>query len=136
MLVQRPLPQLGSESTARSRTTVLAASGLLVGTMTGMTGLGGGFAIVPLLVVYARTPVRSAIAAALLVKVMDAAAGLAGRLPHPGVDWRLATCVGATEAIGSLFGVWLSRRMSRTALRRSFAAVMVGAAVLMTLGRI
>jgi uncharacterized membrane protein YfcA len=131
MLVQRPPPRFRPERAAAPRKTVLAGSGLLVGTMTGLTGLGGGFAIVPLLVVYARTPMRSAIAAALLVKVLDAGAGLAGRLPHPHVDWGLATYLGTAEAVGSFFGGRLSRRMSREGLCRSFGAIMLVVAVLL-----
>jgi uncharacterized membrane protein YfcA len=123
------------ELAAPPRTTVLAGSGLLAGTMTGLVGLGGGYALVPLLVVYARTPVRSAIAAALLIKVIDTLAGLGGRLPHPHVDWHVAAYLGTTQAVGSLLGARLSMRMSRTSLRRAFAVIMVVAAVLTVLGR-
>jgi uncharacterized membrane protein YfcA len=129
MLVRRPLQDAQPERADAKSMTVLAGSGLLIGTMTGLIGLGGGFAVVPLLVMYARTPVRSAIGASLLVITVNTLAGLAGHLPHPDVDWRVASYLSGTEAMGSVFGVRLSRRMSRVALRRSFAGIMLAAAI-------
>ncbi len=131
MLVRRPVADMRPARADTGCMIALAGTGLLVGTMTGLIGLGGGFAVVPLLVVYARTPVRSAIGASLLVIAVNTLAGLAGHLPHPQVDLRVAAYLGGTEAMGSLFGVRLSRRMSRAALRRSFGAIMLAAAVFM-----
>jgi uncharacterized membrane protein YfcA len=129
MLVGRPLAEAKPMRVDARSMAVLAGSGLLIGTITGLVGLGGGFAVVPLLVVFARTPVRSAIGASLLVIAVNTIAGLVGHLPHPEVAWRLAAYLAGTEAMGSVLGVRLSRRMSRTALRRSFAVLMLVAAL-------
>jgi uncharacterized membrane protein YfcA len=126
MLVRRPLREVEPAQRADARCLiVLAGSGLLVGTMTGLVGLSGGFAVVPLLVAYARTPVRSAVGASLLVIALNALAGLAGHLPRAHVCWRVASYLGGTEAIGSVLGARLSRRLSHLALRRSFAAIVL-----------
>jgi uncharacterized protein len=131
MLVRRPLRELQpARSDARS-VAVLAASGLVIGCVTGLISLGGGFAVVPLLVLFARAPVRSAIGASLLVIAINTLAGFAGHLPHPPVDWRIAAYLGGTEAMGSVLGVRLSRRMSATALRHAFAGLMLVAAAFM-----
>ncbi len=108
-----------------------AVGGLLVGSLTGLVGLGGGFAVVPLLVVFARAPVRSAIGTSILVIAMNTLAGLAGHLPHLAVDWRVAAYLGAAESAGSLVGVRVAGRVSTQALRRGFAAIMLVAAALM-----
>jgi uncharacterized protein len=131
MLLRRPLQDVAPAREDARSMIVLAGSGLLIGTMTGLIGLGGGFAVVPLLVIYARTPVRSAIGASLAVIAINTLAGLAGHLPHPHVDWRVAGYLGGTESMGSVFGVRLSKHMSRVALRRAFAALMLAAAVFM-----
>jgi len=131
MLVRRPLRELQPARVDVRSVAVLAGSGLVVGCVTGLISLGGGFAVVPLLVLFARTPVRSAIGASLLVIAINTLAGLAGHLPHPPVDWRIAAYLGGSEAMGSVLGVRLSRHMSATALRHAFAALMLVAAVFM-----
>jgi len=131
MLVRRPLRELQSARVDAWSVAVLAASGLVIGCITGLISLGGGFAVVPMLVLLARAPVRSAIGASLLVIAINTLAALAGHLPHPPVDWRIAAYLGGTEAMGSVLGVRLSRRMSATALRHAFAGLMLVAAVFM-----
>ncbi|WP_437610734.1 sulfite exporter TauE/SafE family protein [Sorangium sp. So ce834] len=113
---------------------VLAVGGALVGCLTGLVGLGGGFAIVPLLVVFAGTPVHAAMGTSILVIAMNTMAGLAGHLPHPPVDWRIAACLSASECAGSLAGARLSSRISAAVRRWAFAGLMLAASVL-TLGR-
>lgn len=133
MLFRRPLPELGATRDDARSAIVLAGAGLLIGCLTGLVGLGGGFAVVPLLVLFARTPVRSAIGASLLVVALNTLAGLAGHLPHPPVDWRMAAWLGSTEALGGVVGVRLSRGMSHTALRHTFAGLMLAAATFVLL---
>jgi uncharacterized membrane protein YfcA len=131
MLVRRPSPERAMARTDGRSVAVLAGSGLLVGSLTGLIGLGGGFAVVPLLVLFARTPIRSAIGASLLVIAINTLAGLAGHLPHPPVDWRIAAYLGGTESIGSVLGCRLSRHLSSEVLRGAFASLMLVAAVVM-----
>jgi uncharacterized membrane protein YfcA len=110
---------------------VLGAGGLLVGALTGLVGLGGGFAVVPLLVCFARAPVRAAVGTSILVIAMNTLAGLAGHLPHPPVAWRIAAYLGVAESAGSLVGARLARRVGAVALRRTFAVTMLLAAIFM-----
>ncbi len=110
---------------------VLTVAGLLVGSLTGLVGLGGGFAVVPLLVLFARAPVRSAVGTSIVVIAMNTLAGLAGHLPHPAVDWPLAATLGVAESVGSLVGVRCAAHVSARTLRRSFAGLMLVAAVFM-----
>jgi uncharacterized membrane protein YfcA len=128
MLVRRPMRELEPARAGALSVAVLVGSGLIIGCLTGLISLGGGFALVPLLVLYARVPIRCAVGASLLVITINTLAGLAGRLPHPPVDWHVAGYLSGTEAMGSVFGVGLSRRMTSTALRRAFAVVMLVAA--------
>jgi uncharacterized membrane protein YfcA len=120
----------------RSRLSFLAVAGAGVplGGFTGLVGLGGGFAVLPLLVLLGGTPVRAAVGTTLLVVVMNTMAGLAGRLPHPVVDWRLAGYLAVAASIGSVLGAKVSERIDASVLRRIFAAVMLAIAVVL-LGR-
>ncbi|WP_437601005.1 sulfite exporter TauE/SafE family protein [Sorangium sp. So ce590] len=129
-----PLDPGGSRPRGQSMA-VLATGGLLVGGLTGLVGLGGGFAIVPLLVVVVRTPMRAAIGTSILVIAMNTLAGLAGHLPHPSIEWRIATYLAVAECAGSVAGARLSTRVSAEALRRAFGGIMLAAAAFM-LGRL
>ena len=110
---------------------VLAVGGLLVGCVTGLVGLGGGFAVVPLLVVFAGTPVRDAIGTSIFIIAMNTVAGLLGHLPHPPVDWRIAGTLGVAESLGGLCGARIAPRISAEILRRAFAVIMLAGALVM-----
>lgn len=131
MLWERPPPPQGEPRKHTRDLVVLAVAGLLVGGLTGLVGLGGGFAVVPLLVLFAGAPVRSAVGTSILVIAMNTLAGLAGHFPHLPVDWEVAAYLGIAESAGSLVGARISRRVSAGSLRRAFAGVMLAAAVFM-----
>jgi uncharacterized membrane protein YfcA len=130
MLWERPPPADDRAPSRRQYLVVLGTGGLAVGALTGLVGLGGGFAVVPLLVLFDRMPVRRAVGTSILLIAMNTLAGLAGHLPHLAVDWQTAAYLGVAEAAGGLAGVRLARHVGTTALRRAFAALMIVAAVL------
>lgn len=113
---------------SRASMLAMAAAGLPIGGLTGVVGLGGGFAVLPLLLLCTSTPARAAVGTTLLVVVLNTLAGLAGHFPHPAVDWRLAGCVGLAASAGSVVGARLGRQIDARVLRRAFAAVMLATA--------
>lgn len=131
MLRRRPLGEQGESRPREQHVAVLAGGGLLVGCLTGLVGLGGGFAVVPLLVVFGRVPLRSAVGTSILVIAMNTLAALAGHLPHLLVDWRMAGFLGVAESAGSLVGARFTRYVSTETLRRAFGVIMLVAAVFM-----
>ncbi len=117
---------------ARRRSTLLVATvGAIAGLLTGLLGVGGGFLIVPALVLTLGFDVRSAVATSLLVIVLNCAAGLAADLlgPKTPIRWDLAAVFSAAGVAGALVGHRLGSRFSPTVLRRTFAAVVLLAAV-------
>lgn len=129
MLVKRSPTSSGGRAPSKQRVPVLAAVGLLVGVLTGTVGLGGGFAIVPLLLILVNAPMRSAVGTSLLVIALDAIAGLAGHLPHVRIDWRLASSTAISAALGSLAGAKLGNYINADLLRLMFAVVLFVAAI-------
>jgi uncharacterized membrane protein YfcA len=125
MLWRPPLPSSEYARASKPSLLVVAAAGVPLGGLTGMVGLGGGVAILPLLVLFAGAPLRSAVGTTLFVVAMNALAGLAGHLPHPAVDWRLAGYVGVAASAGSLVGARVGARVDANLLRRAFAAAML-----------
>jgi uncharacterized membrane protein YfcA len=131
MLGRRRAQVLDGAPKAREQLAVLAFGGLVVGGVTGLVGLGGGFAVVPLLVVFARTPMRDAIGTSILIIAMNTLAGLLGHLPHPPVDWRIAGTLGVAESLGGLCGARIAPRINAETLRRAFACLMLAGAIVM-----
>lgn len=95
--------------------------GLVVGAVTGLVGAGGGFLVVPALVLLGGLPMSTAVGTSLVVIVMKSFAGFAGYLGHVDVDWNLAGLVSASAVVGSIVGGKLAGRVPQEALRRGFA---------------
>jgi uncharacterized protein len=98
----------------------LLFDGFLVGGLTGLVGVGGGFLIVPALTLLVGLPMPAAIGTSLLVIVMNAVAGLGGYANHVALDVPLTLIVTGGSVFGSLLGAWLSKYLSPAALRRGF----------------
>ena len=114
------------EFTADARTvTLLALEGIGVGFLTGIIGIGGGFLIVPALVLIARLPMRLAIGTSLLVITMNALSGFVGYLGHIAVDWGLVVWFTAIAAVGSIAGTLLSKRIPQQRLRQAFGYLLI-----------
>ncbi len=106
--------------------------GLVVGAVTGLVGAGGGFLVVPALVVLGGLAMHEAVGTSLLVIAMKSIAGYAGYAGHVDLDWALLAPLAGTAVAGSVVGVLLSRRIAADALRRVFAGfVLAMAAVLL-----
>ena len=97
------------------------AEGILVGAVTGLVGAGGGFLVVPALVLLGGMSMRTAIGTSLLVVAMKSFAGFAGYLGHVEIGWTLAGAVTAAAVIGSVAGAMLAGRIPQAGLRRAFA---------------
>lgn len=104
-------------------------AGGVVGTLTGFLGVGGGFLVVPALVLFGGLTMKDAVGTSLLVIAINCAAGLAGHLSHGVFDLRLAGLVTALAAAGTFIGSLLSRRASPAILRTGFAVFVIAVAV-------
>jgi uncharacterized membrane protein YfcA len=110
----------------------LVLQGLAVGGFTGLVGAGGGFLIVPALVLWAGLPMPAAVGTSLLVIVLNSLAGFAGYAAHVRVDPALVAAVAACAVAGSFGGSRLTRIVRPGSLRRAFAGfVLAMAAVIL-----
>jgi uncharacterized membrane protein YfcA/uncharacterized membrane protein YedE/YeeE len=103
--------------------------GSIVGIVTGLIGAGGGFLIVPALVLLGGMSMRAAVATSLLVIALKSFAGFAGYIGHVSIDWRLATLVTSAAVAGSLLGSLLSARIPERSLKRAFAWFVIAMAL-------
>lgn len=94
--------------------------GVAVGVVTGLVGAGGGFLVVPALVLLGGVPMHVAVGTSLVVIAMKSMAGLAGYLSGIEVDWPLALAVTAAAVSGSLVGGRLVAQVPQERLRHAF----------------
>ncbi len=95
--------------------------GLGLGFLTGLFGVGGGFLIVPALVLLLGFPMKVAAATSLLVIALNSASALLGRWPLVGFDPILAITLLAAGLVGTTLGAKLGDRMRDKTLRVTFA---------------
>jgi uncharacterized membrane protein YfcA len=111
---------------------LVVTEGVVVGAITGLVGAGGGFLVVPALVLLGGLPMAVAVGTSLVVIAMKSFAALAGYLSSVPIDWRLALAVTAAAAVGGLLGGRLTGRIPERLLRQGFGwfVVVMGAFVL------
>jgi uncharacterized membrane protein YfcA len=103
----------------------LAAIGLGVGLLTSIIGAGGGFLIVPALVLLAGLPMRQAIGTSLLVLTANALSGFAGYLGQQPIDWPLLGSFITVSIVGIVVGSALVGRVPQPRLKQAFAVLIV-----------
>jgi uncharacterized membrane protein YfcA len=109
---------------------VIIAGGTAVGALSGLVGVGGGFLIVPALVLLAGVPVTSAVGTSLAVIALNSFTGF-GKYLHvleaKGIelDWHTLLLIATIGVIGSLAGNRLGRRLPQSSLRRLFGIFLV-----------
>ena len=106
----------------------IMAQGLAAGLLTGLVGAGGGFLIVPALVLWAGLPMAVAVGTSLLIIVLNCTAGFLGHLGHVRVDLVLVASITAAAIGGSMLGARLAHRVDPASLRRAFAGFVLAMA--------
>jgi len=107
----------------------VVGGGVGVGLLSGLVGVGGGFLIVPALVLLAGVTMRSAVGTSLAVITLNSLSGFGkylGVLDHEGLllDWRVLLTVAAVGIVGSFAGQALGQRLPQATLRRLFGALL------------
>ncbi len=108
----------------------VSAEGVIVGVITGLVGVGGGFLIVPALVVLGGLPMRMAVGTSLVVIALKSGSGLYKYLDvlqasGASIDWPTVAAFALIGIVGSLAGKQLSFRFDQNVLRRGFAVFLV-----------
>lgn len=108
---------------------VLVLLGLLTGVLSGLFGVGGGFLIVPALMLVTQMGIHRAVATSLLVITLIGLTGMASTLfSARSIDWLLASLFLAGGLGGMLLGRQLAQRLAGPALQMIFAIIIVAVA--------
>ena len=101
---------------------LIVLEGLAVGGATGLVGAGGGFLVVPALVLLGGMEMHRAVGTSLLVIALKSFSAFAGHAAHVSIDLQLAGIVTAAAILGSFLGAKLAHRIPAETLRKGFAS--------------
>ncbi|GGB02758.1 sulfite exporter TauE/SafE family protein [Puia dinghuensis] len=91
-----------------------------VGLVTGMLGAGGGFLLIPTLVLFANLPMKEAVGTSLLIIALNSLIGFSGDIGRLAIDWRLLLQITVIAAVGIILGGMLSKKMHGEKLKHLF----------------
>lgn len=103
--------------------------GFAVGTLTGFLGIGGGFLIVPALVLFAGLDSKMAVGTSLAVIALNSTAGIVGQLQHATFNWGLLAGFLMFALGGMVVGTTLANQLAEYRLRKLFASTVLVLAV-------
>jgi uncharacterized protein len=122
--------EVGPIAQTAASVVLTALQGLIVGLLTGLVGVGGGFLIVPALI-WGGLSMRDAVGTSLLVIAVNSAMGFYGYVGQVQIAWLSVALVTAGTMPGIAAGTYAMRFVSQQALRRTFAVLLIGVAVYM-----
>jgi uncharacterized membrane protein YfcA len=99
---------------------LLALDGMLVGMLTGIVGAGGGFLIIPALVLLVRLPMKMAVGTSLLIIAANTLIGFWGGTTNMVIDWPFLLKFTAMAVVGILLGTYLSQFIPSQKLKKAF----------------
>lgn len=99
--------------------------GLAVGFLTGFLGVGGGFLVVPALVIVLRTPMTFAVGTSLMIIALNSVTSFVSRLGVAEFDWKVIVPFTVAAIVGAVVGKRLADRLSGTLLTRAFAIMLM-----------
>ena len=99
---------------------LILLEGAIVGVLTGLVGAGGGFLIIPALVILSKLPMKQAVGTSLLIIAAKSLIGFTGDLGHTVMDWKLLGIVTTLAIIGIFIGNQLSHKIDGNKLKKGF----------------
>ena len=101
--------------------TLILAEGAIVGVVTGLVGAGGGFLIIPALVLLAKLPMKQAVGTSLMIIAAKSLIGFVGDMRgNEVIDWNFLAVFSSIAVVGILLGSWLSKRIPGEKLKPAF----------------
>jgi len=99
---------------------VILLEGAIVGIVTGLVGAGGGFLIIPALVLLSKLPMKEAVGTSLVIIAAKSLIGFFGESGETVINWTLLTSVAAFATVGIFIGIYLSKKIDGAKLKPIF----------------
>ncbi len=140
-MLRKPRESEGSCSTGpgrafRSCAPKAVGAGLIVGFLTGLLGVGGGFLIMPALTILLGLRMKQAVGTSLAIIVINSAAGFSAHAAGYSIDWATTLAFAIPAILGSLVAARLARQLKDTHIRISFAVLIFAVAAWVTAGTV
>ena len=100
---------------------LILIEGALVGVLTGVVGAGGGFLIIPALVLLAKLPMKQAVGTSLLIIAAKSLIGFIGDIQQYDIDWLFLVIFTSLSVVGIFIGGWLTKFIAGEKLKKGFA---------------
>ncbi|EKU99035.1 putative permease [Leptolyngbya sp. PCC 7375] len=114
---------------------LIPVEGIGVGVLTGFVGVGGGFMIIPALVLLGSMPMKEAIGTSLLIIAANSATGFLGYLNQVSVDWALVSSFTLAAGIGTVAGSYLTQFINARQLQKGFGYFVLAVAIFVLIKR-
>ena len=103
-----------------------------IGIIIGLVGAGGGFLIIPSLILFAKLPMRKAVGTSLFIIAMNSLVGFIGDVQNLVIDWLFLLTFSAISVMGIFLGMYLTKYTNESQLKKIFAYfVLVMAAIIL-----
>jgi uncharacterized protein len=120
MIRSKPKPQVEEAEEQKFNYPMILLEGAVVGMLTGLVGAGGGFLIIPALVLLSKLPMKQAIGTSLLIIAAKSLIGFTGDLGKAEMDWTLLLFVTGLAIVGIFIGNTMSKKVSPDGLKKGF----------------
>ncbi|WP_069790518.1 sulfite exporter TauE/SafE family protein [Cyanobacterium sp. IPPAS B-1200] len=124
---------VGNDKTKKILLTIV--EGLVVGILTGFVGVGGGFLIIPALVLIGGIPMKEAVGTSLLIIATKSASAFVGYLTLVDIDWFLTIGFTLAASIGIVFGSYVSKKIDAKYLQKGFGYFVLVVAIFVLIAR-
>lgn len=99
---------------------LLMIQGIIIGFVTGLVGAGGGFLIIPSLVLFAGLPMKKAVATSLFIIAINSLIGFTGDITNMNIDWPFLLIFTGISIAGIFIGIWLNNFIDGKKLKKVF----------------
>jgi uncharacterized membrane protein YfcA len=120
MITQKRTLDTGEEQEVQYNYPLIILEGIVVGLLTGIVGAGGGFLIIPALVLLAKLPMKKAVATSLLIIAFKSLIGFIGDVQNLEIDWPFLLIFTAISIGGIWLGVYLNKFIDGKKLKKGF----------------
>lgn len=110
----------GEETIITYNYPMIIIEGFIVGVITGIVGAGGGFLIIPALVLLAKLPMKKAVATSLLIIAIKSLIGFIGDIENLTIDWPFLLSFTSISIVGIFIGMWLTNFIDGKKLKKGF----------------
>ena len=99
---------------------MLLVQHIIIGVIIGLIGAGGGFLIIPSLVLFAKLPMKKAVGTSLFIITLNSLIGFLGDLHNPELDWNFLLAFTSISVIGIFIGMYLNKFINEKQLKKGF----------------